>query len=810
MRIVIDMQGAQTASRFRGIGRYTLGLVKGIIRNCGEHEIMLVLNGVLSESIDNIRAEFVGLLPKDCIRVWYTPVPLSYEYPGSSGNRAVASSLYSTFIATLEPDILLVSSMMEGWGDNYYCSISSLRRNVLVASIIYDFLPYKNPEKYLTASSRAWYQERFKQLEQIHLGLTISDFTRREAEKYLPTIPVISISSACNDCFSKLPPTHRTDALLLAKGINKPFVLYAGGLDERKNVPALLAAFSCLSDAIRTCYQLVIPCGGQSLLIDFMKKQALNYGLDDKSVRVLGTVSDDELCSLYNQCSVFVFPSLEEGFGLPVLEAMRCGARVIGSNTTSIPEVIGLDEALFDPYDIKDITVKLTQALTDESFRERLSINSAVRHNMFSWDISAQRALYALESHAVFNRPAWPSLTAEEKLSKVCSTVRNFVSGSMKISVADCIARTFDDAFPQLLIDIGALAHGNSKTATQQVALSILTELVTTPPQGYVVRPVYALPQKNGYVYAHDFSSALGYNDGLLEDCAIDWSYRDIFLGLDLQLDTVLQQMPALSRMKRHGVSIYFVVYDLLTVQFSRYCVPTWRICFKNWLKAIGEFDGIISISQKFMDNIQTWKKDNGSRRLSPTEYSWFYPNLDIKNFISTTAIPADTHSIFVKLSESPTILMVSPIEPRKGYRQSLDAFELLWKKGININLVLVGKQNCKMESFIERLNQHPERDKHLFWTQNISKEYLEKLFNISTAVLIASEDEDFGFAIVEDARHRNAFILCDTPVFREIARAHTFSYFEEFKSESIANAIETWLQSHATRTSTSPKKLTN
>lgn len=801
MRIVIDIQGAQTASRFRGIGRYTLGLVKGIIRNRGEHEIMLALNGMLSESIDNIRAEFAGLLPKDHIRVWYTPIPLSYEHPDSSGNRAIASSLYSTFIATLKPDVLLVSSMMEGWEDNYYCSISSLRKDVLVASILYDFLPHKNPEKYLTASSHIWYQERFKQLEQIHLGLTISDFTRREAEKYLPGIPVVSISSACNDCFNKLSSTHHTDALLLAMGINRPFVLYAGGLDERKNVPALLAAFSYLPDAVRTCYQIVFPCGGQSLLIDFMKKQALNYGLDDKSVRVLGTVSDDELCSLYNRCSLFVFPSLEEGFGLPVLEAMRCGARVIGSNTTSIPEVIGLNEAMFDPYDIRDITAKLTQALTDESFRERLSSNSAVRHQMFSWDISAQQALYAIEKHAKFNRPKWPSLTAEEKLSNVCSSVRRSVSDSIKISVADCIARTFDDARPQLLIDIGALAQDNARTDTQQIALSLVTQLMATPPQGYAVRPVYALPGKPGYIYAHEFSYAtLGYDDGLLEDCTIDWSHRDIFLGLDLQLDTTPQQVPTLNSMKRHGVSIYFVVYDLLTIQFPQYYAESVGIRFRNWLKAIGEFDGIISISQTVMNSVQAWMENNGPNRPYPMQYSWFYPSLDIKSFIPTTGIPGNAHSIFIKLSESPTILMISHIEPIKGHRQALDAFELLWKKGININLVFVDKKSYKIDDIIERINQHPELDKHFFWLQDISKEYLEKIFDISTALLIASENEGFCFAILEGARYRKALILRDIPVFREMAKEHAF-YFEGLKPEALASAIETWLQCHAART---------
>jgi hypothetical protein len=92
-----------------------------------------------------------------------------------------------------------------------------------------------------------------------------------------------------------------------------------------------------------------------------------------------------------------VFPSWHEGFGLPALEAMSCGAAVIGSNTTSVPEVIGNPDALFDPFDETSITEKLNQVLTDQEFRERLSKLGIEQSKKFSWDKTAQTALATID-----------------------------------------------------------------------------------------------------------------------------------------------------------------------------------------------------------------------------------------------------------------------------------------------------------------------------------------------------------------------------------------------------------------------------
>ena len=111
-----------------------------------------------------------------------------------------------------------------------------------------------------------------------------------------------------------------------------------------------------------------------------------------------GFVSEEDLLTLYNLCKAFVFPSLHEGFGLPALEAMSCGRAVIGANTSSLPEVIGRDDALFDPMNDRAIAEKIADVLTDDAFRSDLEQHGLKQAKRFSWDVCAQRAIAAFEA----------------------------------------------------------------------------------------------------------------------------------------------------------------------------------------------------------------------------------------------------------------------------------------------------------------------------------------------------------------------------------------------------------------------------
>jgi O-antigen biosynthesis alpha-1,2-mannosyltransferase len=128
MRIVLDMQGAQSESRTRGIGRYTLSFAEALLRNCGQHEIVLALSGLFADTIEPARAAFEGLLPRDNIRVWCAPGPVRDIEPANGGRRRAAELIREAFLASLAPDIVHVTSLFEGFCDDAVTSIGSLVR----------------------------------------------------------------------------------------------------------------------------------------------------------------------------------------------------------------------------------------------------------------------------------------------------------------------------------------------------------------------------------------------------------------------------------------------------------------------------------------------------------------------------------------------------------------------------------------------------------------------------------------------------------------------------------------------------------
>ena len=139
---------------------------------------------------------------------------------------------------------------------------------------------------------------------------------------------------------------------------------------------------------------------------------------------------------------------------------------------------------------------------------------------------------------------------------------------------------------------------------------------------------------------------------------------------------------------------------------------------------------------------------------------------------------------------------MVGTIEPRKGHKQVLDAFEQLWKDGIAVNLAIVGKQGWMMEGTNKKLKQHSELNKQLFWFEGISDEYLEKVYANSICLIAASEGEGFGLPLIEAAQYKMPILARDIPVFQEVAGQYA-DYFKGSESEVLAQKIKQWLEQY-------------
>ena len=328
------------------------------------------------------------------------PAPVSYSR-SPQGRRVAAEHIREFFLASLKPDVLLVSSLFEGCDDNSVTSVGRIARDFPTAVILYDLIPYLHPTEYLTNPIvEEWYLEKLDHLRRADLLLSISESARQESIKWLDIDgnSIVNISTAVGPEFSRRDiPDARRRELKGRYGLERRLVLYSGGIEPRKNIEGLISAYANLALSVRRQYQLAIVCAASDSERRRLMDLAAREGLLSHDLAFTGFVPDEDLIDLFNLCELFVFPSWHEGFGLPVLEAMSCGAPVISSNASSLPEVVGWKDALFDPHDQQNMTAKITEALTNESFRQALARHGVEQAKRFSWDATAKRALTALE-----------------------------------------------------------------------------------------------------------------------------------------------------------------------------------------------------------------------------------------------------------------------------------------------------------------------------------------------------------------------------------------------------------------------------
>lgn len=399
MRILIDLQGAQSASRMRGIGRYSLALARAIARNAGEHEIWLLMNGAF-DGLDALQRAFEGMVPRERMRVFDVPTPVAEIAPDNSPRSRGAELLREYFVHQLKPDAVLLTSLFEGFVDDAVTSVGAFTEGASTAVILYDLIPFLKPDTYLGAlEQREYYARKIESLRRAGLLLAISDHARAEGLAALGLDPqrIVAISSAVDEAFHPGPPASAS--LRQQLGIEREIVMYApGGTDARKNIEGLIAAYALLSAALRARHQLLIASGIDDERRKSLRALAARSGLAPDELLLTGHVGDGTLIDLYRTAALFVFPSLHEGFGLPALEAMACGAPVIGADNSSIPEVIGLSEALFDAGSPASIADCIARVLEDPGLRERLLAHGRHQAQRFSWDESARRALRALEA----------------------------------------------------------------------------------------------------------------------------------------------------------------------------------------------------------------------------------------------------------------------------------------------------------------------------------------------------------------------------------------------------------------------------
>ncbi|MCE7523545.1 glycosyltransferase [Alloalcanivorax xenomutans] len=1206
MLIVIDMQGAQSGSRLRGIGRYTLMLVKAMVHQQDTHEIVLALNGSFSDTIESLRAEFDGLLPQENIRVWHPAAADGKARHGDGASYRLTELTYEGFLVNQDPDFIYVTSLFEGLGEGAITCIHRLQKQVPVAVTIFDLIPYIKPKPYLDDPTvRRWYLEKIENLKRADVWLGISESARNEGIEHLNLSEdrVYNISSAADDAFQKITISPEQERKLRDKyGLKKPYVMYTGGIDYRKNIEGLIRSYARLPAAIRKDHQLAIVCSVRPENRVQLEKLAHKEGMEDSELVLTGFVPEQDLVALYNLCKLFVFPSLHEGFGLPALEAIQCGAPVIAANTSSLPEVVGWEEALFDPYSDESIATLIKRGLSDQSFCDEARLRQSEHAKKFSWGGSARAALSAMEdwyncpdsfvlssevpserpllayvsplspvrsgiadysaellpelskyydielivdqpkcdlnpsilngkqlrspewliqnadkvdrvlyhfgnssfhrhmfklldkvpgvvvlhdfflsgaqayremdglepnayalalyhSHGyqalrerfdsdtgqdvVWHYPAnlpvlqraqglivhsehsfelardwygekarndWtviPHLrTLDESMDRerarqdlgfnagdliVCSfgvlgrtkqnhrllkawldsplsrnphahlifvgqnsedeygrffaksvarsgscnhikitgwadakmfqqylaaadigvQLRTLSRGETSGTVLDCMgkglatiinkhgsmsdidstgvwmlpdefkdeellealttladnvryrqelgaqareiirhnnnpakcAKQYHEAIEkyhckssigltglvekvalelregadlvpwaanlsanfaptprpkQLLVDVSDLVQGGDQCENNRVAQALLKGWLRSPPSGYQVQPVYGSKHKEGYWYARTFTlDLLDLPACLVFDEPVEVWEGDLFISLDSQPHVITSQRVTLEDWHRRGVTIWFMIYDLLPLLTPEPFVSTDKDIYAKWFNTVCQFDGVTCISRAVADDFSAYMERLDIERERPINVEWFHLGAGVSGTSSNDVISSQAQLVLDSMATSPSFLMVGTIESRKGHTQVLDTFEQLWADGISAHLFIVGKGVEAEDQLTKRLSHHPQLNKRLFWLDDIGDKCLEEAYSRASCLIAASYGEGGRLPLIEAAKYGLPIFARDIPPFKEVAGNHAF-YFEGESTDDLGEAVKQWLDLYA------------
>jgi glycosyltransferase involved in cell wall biosynthesis len=401
MKLVIDLQGAQGASRRRGIGRLSRSLGLAMARAPGIHEPIILLNEAMPDAAADLYEEFSAILPRANIRTWRGLTGLAAT--GGEGNmarRRASEVIRAQFITGLDAKLVHVA---KGVGDDVVSNWPiTLERPPHVATF-YDAIPLIHRSQYLDDvwekwGLTDWYLRQVQELRHCDGLLAISESSRGEAINNLDFDPthVFNIRAGFDtEVFHPISLEGEVRNRLLGRhGLREGFILFVSAGDLRKNDLGLFQAYALLPKALRMRHQLVIV-GAMDPTTLHVQAESLQVSSDE--LVLLKYVLEHDLPALYSTCVTFVMPSKHEGFGLPALEAMACGAPVIASSTTSLPEVVGCDAALFDPHYPISIANRLKVVLTDATFRADLAAHGLRRAQEFTWKKSARRVWAALE-----------------------------------------------------------------------------------------------------------------------------------------------------------------------------------------------------------------------------------------------------------------------------------------------------------------------------------------------------------------------------------------------------------------------------
>ena len=362
--------------------------------------------------------------------------------------------------------------------------------------------------------------------------------------------------------------------------------------------------------------------------------------------------------------------------------------------------------------------------------------------------------------------------------------------------------RSANDLQKILYLDISNIARHDNKTGIPRVTRAIINSMLNLPVKGYKIKLIYGLPYNLGYYYA-DLRKDRQCHELVITKQIVSWGKNDILFFLDFARNTVLNNEEIIEKIHAHGVKMFFLIHDLLPYTHPEYFPEKDYLKHKAWLSFVANFDGVICISKVVKQEYLNFLKKAQLKTDKNFHIAVIHHAANVMESLPSYGLPKKVNELQQKISNDITFLMVGTIVPRKGYLQTLKAFNLLWENSVKVNLVIVGEDGWKnlhhndrkeINEIMKLIKKNYQLNKRLFWLNGISDEFLVQLYKTCTCLFFASEAEGFGLPLIEAAHYNMAVIARDISIHHEVLGNHAY-YFSGLEPDDISSAITHWLK---------------
>jgi len=385
MRIGVD---ACCWSNLRGFGRFTRELLTALLRLDQTNEYLFFADR---------QTAHLNRFPENARTIVVQTSASPIEAASASGRRSVRDLwVMNRAVAKVPLDIFFFPAIYSYFPISNKAKVAVTIHDMIPAGFARSVFPNKKLELFWNLKERA-------ALLQSDRIVTVSEYSKKQILRYrkVPASKIGIVSEAPGEAFGRMAPGTDHGRVLSRFGLQLEdrFLLSVGGISPHKNLRMLLNVFHKLQQS-RPELKLVLAGDYEkdSFLSDFQELSLLAKNLEMTEHLVFtGYITDSELAHLYNTASLFVFPSLQEGFGLPAVEAMACGTPIAASRAGSLPEVVGDAGEFFDPLDEREMFEVISRVLRDDVLMQKLRESGLKRAKMFQWSRAAREALEIFE-----------------------------------------------------------------------------------------------------------------------------------------------------------------------------------------------------------------------------------------------------------------------------------------------------------------------------------------------------------------------------------------------------------------------------